>query len=244
MKRRRIFLLICTLLVVASVGFVALRAKEPAYGGVLLSDWVTGVHPKSDMKFSDEARAEAILRIGSNAVPYLVEWLQHQSTRGEDMLQRFYKRLDNASPFPLPKRTDKDARATGVSEIFQLLGPRADWAVDALARITNGTVPYCRATLALSYLGEKAVQPLSKVIRNSPWEVRVMTISSVGNFGTNATGALPALIECLSDKDWRVAAAAADMLGELHLQPKLVVPALIACLRKSNVGLRAVTKLQ
>ena len=72
-RRKRLWFALLGVGVAAVVGLVAalaLRPAEPRYGGRALSQWVR--RPAGD------TQGDAIRQIGTNAVPFLLEWMQYE----------------------------------------------------------------------------------------------------------------------------------------------------------------------
>src|SRR5437762_2441235 len=74
-KRRKYGLLLGVALVAVGVVVVLSRSGEPAYGGRRLSEWVDGYATRYPNSESDEA----IRQIGTNAIPYLLKWIQYET---------------------------------------------------------------------------------------------------------------------------------------------------------------------
>jgi len=92
----------------------AFRSREPEYGGKRLSEWVMAyadyTSPTSDSQQIDDA----IRHIGTNAIPYLLDWIRYEPPQSE---------------------TNRLARTIQRGFRLQDKGIRADFAVVALTRL-------------------------------------------------------------------------------------------------------------
>ncbi len=82
---------------------------------------------------------------------------------------------------------------------------------------------------ALKKMGPEAIPVLTKPIRDV-----------LSRIGPKAKSEIPALIECLRDKDVGKREAAALVLGEMGSDAKSAIPALTECLRDKDEGVRRV----
>src|SRR5438876_9254302 len=85
MRKRRFYLLLIAALVLIGVLVAVLSgSREPEYGGRKLSEWVEDYSPgnlSSLVQTKDASRKlakEAIHRIGTNALPWLLEWIRYE----------------------------------------------------------------------------------------------------------------------------------------------------------------------
>jgi hypothetical protein len=83
-KRRKILLLLAGLVLAFGVYMLFIRESEPSYKGKPLSFWVEGLNPspartnRADRSPGVPEAPEAIRQIGSNAIPYLLKWIQYE----------------------------------------------------------------------------------------------------------------------------------------------------------------------
>src|SRR6266446_7972195 len=88
MRRRRLLIFLLAGAGAAVVVFLAWpRQREPEYHGRTLSEWaflVTGPYPYHDGAFPKKPAAEeAIRHIGTNALPWLLTWIQYDHPERE-----------------------------------------------------------------------------------------------------------------------------------------------------------------
>lgn len=243
-KRRRTTLAISAALVAALLVWAFFASREPTYEGRSLSDWLTaGVYYEDEYYYTDGTPfpRDAIQHIGTNAIPYLLEWIQYEPSPWKTKLRNTV----NRSLRLLNKKwrlTDKDEiLASCVSWTFLFLGPKARAAIPELTRIMNdpkGGDPQRRAASVLGYLGEEAFHPLMAALTNQQGKVRREALRGMGSLGTNAARGVPVFVEYLSDQDQDLACEAALTLSRLTLEPKTVVPALMHSLTDSRPKVR------
>ncbi len=83
-----------------------------------------------------------------------------------------------------------------------------------------------RAVVALSEFGEPAVPLLIGAIADHDFNVRTLSIFSLGRMGPMAKEAVPTLVKTLDDRDWIVRRYAAGALGLLGTAAVEAAPAL------------------
>ncbi len=259
-KRRPILWLFAVVLLAASVYALLRSQAEPAYQGRSLSSWLADFdkdlakNPRwgsvpfivRDVTRVDQKAVEAVRQIGTNALPFLLSWVNYEVPAWNTKLKALLKRAGISwSP-----GLDKESRAARAQLAFEILGPRAEAAIPELAQLTDdsrASIPARRAILALSCLGQAAVPPLVSLITNETrhLELRLRALESIAWMGTNARPAVPALIQCLKDPDSHVRSFAASNLGKLGGNPELVVPALTTAMHDADATVRycAITAL-
>src|SRR6266481_1208433 len=100
MERRRLLLIL--LGCVASIVLASLvwpREREPEYGGVPLSKWLKGYEFHSmppEMPAPPPKTVSAIRHIGTNALPFLVRWIQYDEPRWRYSVNRVASKLPPA----------------------------------------------------------------------------------------------------------------------------------------------------
>ena len=201
MGKRKIYLLLLASVALAVVLLVVFnREREPEYRGKRLSEWVEenpfdaagpdGIHP--------------VRQMGTNAVPYLLKWIRYE--------RPVWKRKLYAAVNPIIKRlnaswelTDqKDSRAYGAAWTLAYFRPAVVSAVAELTMVLNdpkGPESAIRASHVLASLGADGLPSLIAVLTNQqmPSMHRWVVATDLGTMGTNALGAVPALLEALND---------------------------------------------
>jgi len=244
-KRRRIVtLLVCVVLAVLAMA-VFTPPREPSYGGRTLSQWLeicrsAGVG-RVPLEQSENA-ADAVRAIGTNALPFLVQWIRYEPNPGQQKLRRKFTAIGWIRD---AIALGRDVNRSSSAKIgFMILGPTARPAVPELIRIINDTncpLASSAAFGAIVRLGEDAILPVAEALTNAnhsqhrsgPWAA-----SQMSYMGTNASSLVPLLAECAKDGDWSFAYGAVTALGSLRLLPEISVPVLANCLTHSNASIR------
>src|SRR5205823_6615066 len=131
------------------------------------------------------------------------------------------------------------ARADAAAYGLGLLGSSARVAIPELSKLLDDpNLPRCRsrALFALCNLGNEGLAVVLSSMNSSDRNLRISAISAIGfgGIGTNATVAVPALIQILEHGDEEMAFLAGETLGNLRIEPETVVPALVGYLRKAD----------
>jgi len=160
MRRRRLIIPILGFAIVATfVSLVWPREREPEYNGIPLSKWLERYVD------SKPQSAVAIQHIGTNALPFLLRWIQYETPGWRNLLNHLPTRL----PSSLQKTRalhwlvdDKaEDRAELAVEAFWALGSKANPATDELLRLALAENPRApntqrRATSALMNMTQAA----------------------------------------------------------------------------------------
>jgi len=229
------------LIVVALVGISAFallshranssNPSEPRYQGIILSEWLCpSKKPGTWGMGAWGPHREAILHIGTNAIPLAIRWMQYREPAGQ-----FNPRIDKNYML-----------AIASVDVFEILGTNASGAISELTRLLNNTnqseLTIGCVTRSLSYLGPDAYPPLIAVLTNQQNSLQVRNYAAIdiarNGVNTNAMPAIPFLINELSNTDKQFAAQCALSLGYLGLQPEIVVPALTKALGDPSPDVR------
>lgn len=97
-----------------------------------------------------------------------------------------------------------------------------------------------QALQALQEAGTSAVEPLLDGMQNrkAPLKNRLAAIEALGELGSAAETAVPALMEALNDRTPEIRSQAARTLGSIGEKAKAAVPELVAALKDPNEGVR------
>jgi len=222
MIKRRILLLLMAgvLVVVGAFVWSLIPSREPEYRGRMLSEWMvihaTGKNP------TDKAVVEAetaIRQIGTNAIPYLIEWIQYSPPASKRLL---YPPVQTAVRQVDPQWQISDRRLTlSVAAIsgFRILGSNAVAAVPELSRILlDPALSNCHVNVAfcLGELGPAAIPGLISAATNRQCSARRTAVYRLLRMAPvlreDPRPASPALVGLLNDPDFQVAAAASNIL--------------------------------
>ncbi len=242
---------VCLAVMVSLVIWLSERDKGPVYQGKSLSEWLVIYDANVGRSFYENdtretpgyyQAVEAITSMGTNAVPFLLNWIQYVPPKWK---VRF---LSGTWKLPMFIRNTAFARwlvddqklvnaGLAVSG-FRVLGPQAGSALadlTALLKSARSGETAAREIEAIACLGSNALPALLTVLTNSadPY-FSFNAAMAIGSMGTNARPAIPVLIECLQRDNPTVVCYAAITLGKLHLEPDLVVPALAKALQSRS----------
>jgi len=238
MQKRRFILILIGVVVLAGVIVLVFRPEpEPEYGGKKLSEWVVELPAMDDNRHRESEAAQAVLRIGTNAIPFLLEWLCWEPSALRIKLQAPVDKIfTKLSPASLKRSHRPYDRRWGAARSFRLFGPVASGAIPELnrrmidpKRRQSGQI----AAACLTNLGTNAVPPLMSALTNENAEVRGRAAVNMEYLGTNAAPAVPLLIECLQDTDQMVVWGASKALIHFKHDTR-VLPALADCVRNSR----------
>lgn len=249
MKRRRGILLIALGAIIVAMLLTALwPSEEPEYQGKRLSAWLGVYMNAPNNATAEEQAADAVRHIGTNALPFLVKWMDYEQPKWRDKLANKLVRV----PIPFARAVvgpllGAGRYRAGVAVLgFDILREEAAPAVPALApmlRDWNSPHRAYRALFALTYVGKEGLPALLAVVTNQAAPARFRCDAARGisdpmmDLGTNEIWVIRAILPCL--KDTAVAGCIAQVLGVLKLAPEEVVPALTKCLRSPDNGARA-----
>ena len=115
------------------------RKGEPSYGGKRLSEWVDSYSYSIDRgQYTPKQRDQAILGIGTNALPYLLKWIRYETPPWKTKL---FGTLNPAlkSVKPSWQLTDENehSRADGSVLALITLSPETDATIAALSKLLN-----------------------------------------------------------------------------------------------------------
>lgn len=260
MKRPQVILAAVAAIIIGLFWFTYTRHREPHYEGKSLSEWLSLYwrHPAGAVAIApvvSQEAAAAVRHIGTNALPFLLTWVQQaqdMTPRRQHLFEmvRHWKVGMPGREFLLELIGRRQDRAERAFRGFAILGETARNAAPDLARVaTHGdTTGATIAINALPCLGRDGFHALVSVLTNTvlPLSREDQVLNTLGRVLYMATDERPgivALIRCLDEPP--LANSAALTLGTLHLEGEISVPALIGCARSTNATLRitAVTSL-
>ena len=132
-----------------------------------------------------------------------------------------------------------DSESRGLSAAYAL-SEFGESAVPALMRAFENESEATRrnAYYALNAIGAPAVDPLIDSLGHLDPQVREIAAEALGDIGSSAQAAVPALVAALEDKSERVRFHAAEALGTVSQQESTAISALSAALRDENERVR------
>ena len=192
--------------------------SEPRYLDKSLSEWIRLTRSTGgDLNLPGDARGfTAVREIGTNAIPWLLQWLNSDKS---------------------------DAAQIGIDG-FNLLGPSAKLAEPELLKMAcawqtstawSNAIPILASLRNTNDLSDAFSNLLPMTTNLSvPNVVRARILESIPRAGYSHSVAL-IILQCFQDKDWRVAYAAAQSLC-CCVERKLAVTAVTACLLSRTNG--------
>src|ERR1043166_163902 len=241
-RRKKILIALgCVVLAVLAITFLS-RNTEPTYEGHPLSYWVIAYGRPFLHESDKDAIGKAISHIGTNAIPYLIKWIQYKEPREPDW-KTGIRELFAVDPFGVRIFPQGPViRADFSPQAFGAIGPVAEDTIAELTRLANQSQSDLiarRAIYALAWTrSTNALPPLIQITTNSNHQGRRYATTALGLMGQTARPALPILLADLQDPQIGVACQAAWSLGNLRMEPELVVPALIRALEDSRSDVR------
>jgi hypothetical protein len=254
-RRKRIFivLVVCVLVGIGVVAFWP-GEREPEYNGKKLSEWLN-LYEEARFKEDPQkqrAGAEAVQHIGTNALPWLVKWIEYGRPAWKDRLVRFVVKIPSSTI--IRWYTEGDRLGFGAVMAFEVLGPKAAPAVPELARIASRSgsgFSQMWAMDALSHIGREAFPTLLVAMGNRKTEFgAALRMSRLAEQGVDIGPAMPALL--LIDRHTREHFQKAEKMNSgplfydpLHVTSTLLsenrpflIPALTNCLHHTNSDVR------
>jgi hypothetical protein len=127
MRKRGFFLMFIALAVLVCLVVTGYKSdREPEYDGVKLSEWVK--EEGLSAMGSREMAERAILQIGTNALPFLLKWIQYETPWWKKGLNRWNLMVS---------ATDDDIRAYGSYDALIALGWKTDELLEKLTKLLN-----------------------------------------------------------------------------------------------------------
>lgn len=257
-----LFLVIASLVSAVFVLAVLIHGSEPRYQRRSLTAWLRQVEQLQSKPVEAEAARSAVIAMGTNALPFLLEWTEYPAP---DLKSRLIDRLQQARRTPLgrlciPELVTRDSRyehfrLAGVG--FGILGPLAAPCAPELSLKLRSAEHWFTAQACvcdLQAIGPKGVPYLCEIITNVPpggwtnfpnWTVssdmspRVTAIKLLAALGTNAGPMMPVFIRATKDEELSVATHAIMAVGLTGHGHPAVLSALTNALQDSRSIVRA-----
>jgi hypothetical protein len=225
-QRRRLIILLVGFVLLALVATVVWpRNREPEYHGKKLSEWLLACGSPANR--SDEVEAAfAIRQIGTNCLPWLVEWRTYQLPPWKTSLADTLDRGPLAAPYTRAVARALSRRQSLASQTlvgYQILGPEAAPGIPELRALLKDDASSVWAMHALASIGEAGLAALLVALADPQTAHRQdlpRCIISMRRAGNDISPAVPALVRCLGDTDVEVATAAATGLAMAARPPR------------------------
>src|SRR6266850_682862 len=227
-RRWRVVVVLCALVIVVAVVAFWPGEKEPEYEGKKLSEWLAAriVQP--------EEATNAVLAIGTNALPFLVKWVEYEIPEWREKVANMTRTWPR---WTISFWVARKALGRGLDQRaefgFLVLGEQAAPAIPELSRYVRDPKvrSHMYAAYSLAYLGPGAVAPLVAALEDKGqskrrrWEI-LCAITKLKDRGPEIHKTIPVLISCLEDTNGFVGAVAASTIGSFLVEPEQCIPAL------------------
>jgi len=236
-KRGKVLLLVPVILLIAGLVGIAFKDREPKYVGRTLSEWAEVT------KTNEIGGMVGLRQIGTNALPWVLKWLQEERQPWKDKIFYSVHRLPHfIRPRSLSRWVSNDSRTDHTYYAFVVLaalGQDAGSIAPELLRLSQdpsrpGTAE--RAVEALGCIGTNGLPQLLEILRSPKHPHRADAATIIGELlqdEPGAASAVPVLVECLAERDANLVLQASDALA---FAPRTVdlSPAIRAL--KNNLG--------
>ena len=221
MRKRRVYLVVIgVVLAVVAVIWVFRPEREPEYGGKKLSEWVQLYNGLS--AFPNPDAESAVQHVGSNALPYLLQWMHYEQANWK---REFFKTTNSLIRYMTHswrlREAKREARALGAIRALTILGPEAVPSITVLTRLlNNANYPFKVTVVAgvLADLGEIGLPPLLSVLTNAhaPAAGRKLVSAGIGERVRHNGNFVRALQHMLNNPDRSAREAATNLLLEFN----------------------------
>jgi hypothetical protein len=224
--------------------------REPSFHGRPLSFWLLMAQETWSGKLTQpgwQQTSDAIRETGTNALPYLLEWMAYSRppwrTQAVAVLKKFPKSIANNQKLERWVAGPGAERADATVWAFKVLRAEAAPIVPALLRLscdTSRPAVARRAQAALDNLGAAAIRPLAAALSVGKIEYPKAAISWLSEHGRSDTNVtLDVVLRLVGHSDRQVAAEAVRALGVLHSDAPRVVPVLTERLSDRDSSVRS-----
>src|SRR5688572_17504293 len=203
----------------AVIAFLLLRREEPSYAGRPLSSWVMDMGVKAaadpDKTFPKQETidraAHAMGQIGTNAIPYLLRWINAKPPAWKEPVFGFVNKIAAALHLRIYLWDKTGLRGYQAAKAFEHVHPVPDDAIANLAALMNDPDRdrADRARTAVNTIASKCLPALAILMTNGTTRDRLTAIERVRRWRSDARSAIPVLVNCLHDPSETVAASAA-----------------------------------
>ncbi len=252
-KSKWLLLLVVGIASALAFAFCRPKAPDPVYKDIRLSEWLQLYHvhithtyglpmfpgqPGQALKPREHEAEDALINIGTNAVPMLMQWLTARPNPFEKLALRCFgssKYVPRSWRSQLAGSVYNHGHLKNLIafNVLKTLGPLAVPAIPQLEEMASRSTADDDATHLLMSIGPAAVPSLANALRKNNNSVRrVEILNALGTIGSPASGVVSNVVVCLQDMDSNVAGAAAETLGRIQRHPEIAVPALILAIQQ------------
>jgi hypothetical protein len=197
------------------------REREPRYQERSLTQWaalLNHIDSRDEFQLGQQAE-DAIRHIGTNAMPFLLRWIQYKEqpwrTRLGVLCDKLPEKVGGSLSRVIVGR-GHDRQGEAFSALY-VLGPDAKAAIPVLTNIIASHGFFTQSSLAvLAHIGDEGLPPLLDTLTNPASPDRLLAVITLesddaANFIFNSDVEF-ALIGCLDDPDPELAMRAAGIL--------------------------------
>lgn len=237
MKRfaSRPLLLIAAILGFVAVGIACFEWRRPRFEGRTAREWV------NELVRNGPNAKHALLSLGADAVPALVDAVEQKQSRGIAFLDSVRPSFPKFIARHLPRRFEAEARGQRAIEVLNELGTNAAPAVPALIRDElrrNDWWEFSPAHTALINIGEAGIPQFIRVLRSRDPRERTAAARYLGAIGPSASQSTTDLVRLIQDPDRVVRWEAVAALSQIGPRASAAIPGLKASLTTTNIDLR------
>src|SRR5215831_8047681 len=197
LRRKQQTIILVAVLILAAAGLYLAwpsrpKPAEPVYGGRKLSDWLPDYNYAPDSERHPRAE-DAVRHIGTNALPFLLRWTDHQDTAVATQVRRAYNGVQHATGRGRFWENNRKERAYQAAKAILTLRPEAYAAVPFLTRMFTGEGDDRKhnAAFALAHMGTNGLAPLSAALTNTNPDVRKVATNAFQRIAAEAPGNSP-----------------------------------------------------
>jgi hypothetical protein len=223
-------------MVAVTVVLVLSKPRMPEYQGKTLEAWIEASYGDAGKVQIDSNAASAVRRIGTNAIPVLLNWVLYEPTawnvKAVALFDRWFPNASGTQVRSWLAHERAIERAERAKEGFYILGPKASPAIPILlehlpkARSANVkyNIMYCLGTI------QPEVKTLAGRVSYQNAEVAEAAVEGLEMWGASEPEtAVPALAKALRNSPYaNVRRAAAKALGNFRQPGELAVDMLKA----------------
>lgn len=202
---------------IAGILVIYLNPSEPATNGKPLSQWLKEL--ESSDPNARQAAQQALIAIGAESTPYLIERLKYKDPKWITSLHRYLQNVEFGDVW-LEKHMAFHKEYLAV-QAFEVLGAQAASSVPELEMLLKKTDPKHlenrrSAVFALGRIGAPALEALKWTVANDPNpKVRQDAVVELGAMGSLAASAIGELRKALDSRSWHLRSAAIKSLGKI-----------------------------
>jgi len=215
-KKRHILVIALLVAVFGAISWQVLCSRETTYQGKGQTAWLKDLNsgPIIQGDFSGEkheAAADAFRRMGTNALPQLLDGLRSKDSRLALAWMNVSRKYPVFGRIFLPA----DERRSAAAQAFKSLGPIAEPAIPELTSMLNDPDTSLESAFCLASIGSNGIPPLIQALTNYQPKVRYCAVFALGYKPTLAQAVVPTLLRMLSDPDLNVRLAASGTLKSI-----------------------------